>query len=376
VFLSWSGSGLWSSDGTDAGTSRLASLDAPCSYGQPGPWDRWSTASGSLAYFSCGSRALWVTDGSVTGTRKLLEMPARTEGNVWGSTPLDGGVAFGVSDVDGDELWFSDGSPAGTRPLGVRDLYPVGSVRSRVLLSNNWGEGLWTVDAAGHLEVLRADAYGQAFPWRGEAVFPLDAAGPPRLFATDGTQEGTRELEMGDLGPRIAYLNPIGTVGTDLLVLAGLGAGGQLLIASDGSPAGTRVLWAFGEGIGIGPTTAVGKLSFLRVESWPEGGAIWRTDGTQEGTEPVIEAPGFSCCAAMVAFGSKLLFERQTWPDRSEVWQTDGTREGSRPVPGLSSARLFDHAIVGDRLFLESQDLAHGAELWVVEDRSVNPLDE
>jgi hypothetical protein len=78
----------------------------------------------------------------------------------------------------------------------------------------------------------------------------------------------------------------------------------------------------------------------------------------------------------MVAFGSKLLFERQTWPDRSEVWQTDGTREGSRPVPGLSSARLFDHAIVGDRLFLESQDLAHGAELWVVEDRSVNPLDE
>lgn len=376
VFLNGSASELWSSDGTDSGTIRLVSLDAPCSYGQPGPRDRWSTASGSLVYFSCGSRVLWATDGSVPGTTKLLEMPARTEGSIWGTTPLDFGVVLVAGDVDGDELWFSDGSLAGTRPLGVRDLYPVGSVPSRALLSNALGEGLWSVDSTGRLEVLRADAYGEAFPWRGEAVFPLDTAGPPRLFASDGTPEGTRELEMGDLGPRVEYLNPVGVVGSDLLILVGQRSGGLQLIASDGTAIGTRMLLAIGEGFETGAMTAIGGVTFFNLESWPAGVVLWRTDGTREGTKPVIEVPGFRRSQPMVAFGSKLLFERQTWPDRSEVWQTDGTREGSRPVPGLSTERLFDYAVVGDRLFLESQDLAHGSELWVVEDGSADPIDE
>lgn len=128
---------LWRSDGTAAGTHRIADLAVGAASANP----RRAVVAGARVFFVAdvtGAGAeLCVTDGSSSGTRLVADVRA----GPLGSDPSDlvaqhDGVYFAADGGGlGRRLWFSDGTAAGTRPVGAnaaanpRALHALGSRR-------------------------------------------------------------------------------------------------------------------------------------------------------------------------------------------------------------------------------------------------------
>ena len=107
----------WWSDGTPAGTRRIADLcPGPCS-----SWSSFSRAYGGRAFFSATDgthgNEPWITDGtSATSLGDLC--PGTCSSNPTASKEVEGVLFFGVLDSpDGQEVWATDGTPAGTRAV-------------------------------------------------------------------------------------------------------------------------------------------------------------------------------------------------------------------------------------------------------------------
>lgn len=111
VFIT-SGHELWRSDGTVAGTSAVG----PTGTG-PASSPQLHVASGAM-YFAGGGtslqKSLWKTDGTVGGTLKVATIPYSGYGDLFDFTAISGAVYFRVWGADGRELWSSDGTSTGT----------------------------------------------------------------------------------------------------------------------------------------------------------------------------------------------------------------------------------------------------------------------
>ncbi|MEO8196038.1 MAG: ELWxxDGT repeat protein [Thermoanaerobaculia bacterium] len=103
--------------------------------------------------------------------------------------------------------------------------------------------------------------------------------------------------------------------------------------------------------------------------------ALWRTNGTAEGTSLVVRLPervGASW-APPVAVGREIFFLlNDGGNDHVELWNSDGTAGGTGLVRDLSPSRASGGSLagdpeavaVGDTLFFVLEDPAHGSELW------------
>ncbi|MGK2859752.1 MAG: ELWxxDGT repeat protein [Thermoanaerobaculia bacterium] len=112
---------LWTSDGTDAGTHSVAPL--------PGVDYQLLFSTGSRLLFFAKDDAgweLWSSDGTATGSARLVDICAGPGSSVEGitrATMIDGVLHFAADDcVNGLELWKSDGTSAGT--MRVTDIAP------------------------------------------------------------------------------------------------------------------------------------------------------------------------------------------------------------------------------------------------------------
>ncbi len=178
------GTNLWRSDGTAAGTAYVVDL-VPSG----------TTAAGAVAPLS-GGRAFvsqtdgvlglepWVTDGTASGTALLADIApgARSSSP---SQPLSLGdrvVFFANDGVTGVEPWVTDGTPAGTSQLA--DLTP-GSASS-----SPWGMG-----------VALGRAWYRLYSYSGNA-----------LWVTDGTAAGSGVVVQGSGAPNGSLLGPQGLI--------------------------------------------------------------------------------------------------------------------------------------------------------------------
>lgn len=211
---------LWFSDGTGAGTRPLAEV-------VPGPGvvtdgdGQWFEAvvAGPIAFFRGGTQSsgpeLWTTDGTVAGTRRVVDVPLRVEafaGQI-------GGVVYFIGRGTLQEpaaLWRSDGTPEGTRAVPGFDVgsdwpaFPPVVSAGRVFLFAN--QRLWSTDGS--------DSGAQALTgtmlprklWAVAGGVAFSAPAPPSVatgpWFSDGAPSGTRSLgaiepvSPSPLGPR------------------------------------------------------------------------------------------------------------------------------------------------------------------------------
>lgn len=254
------GESLWVTDGTAGGTRRLTSTGETGRY-----FISPMQALGERVFFVAQrpetGREVWVTDGTSEGTSMLLDIRPGPEG----SLPIHddgepeirpvfraaGDRMYFLADdgVHGFEMWSSDGTSAGTRmaadiAAGPGDMYVVSEM----------GPPRVSAEALGDELVFTAD----------------DGVYGTRLWITDGTSEGTRPLH--DLLP--GFRHP-----------------------TEDDP--------FASGYPLLGTIA-GEFYF--ASRWPGPGySLWHTDGTVDGTRPVLEVTSAWYIDDLASTSSELL---------------------------------------------------------------------
>ena len=256
-------------DGTAAGTSNLQGVPL---LGDFAP----RLAHGGLMYGQGADREPWVSDGTTAGTYRLADIAQGIDqSNARGFTPYGNGVFFLASPYPtGTEPWFSDGTTAGTRMIlelvpgpahsGIIGYVSLGNVVVLAVLRSSDGPlELWRSDATAAgtriLATLAPAGNGQIdvqFQRAGARVVITATMDWPdsAVWTSDGTPQGTTLLfDTASLGATaLGGLTVIGDAG-DFVFEATDVVHGRELWASDGTLAGTRIVADSQPGVGVGP---------------------------------------------------------------------------------------------------------------------------
>jgi len=270
-----SGYGLWTSNGTAAGTVEIGGLD---NAGVTGAYSQGLdpssiTVLGGQAIFlgddsnyaSKYAQSLWMTDGTNSGTTEIgglgnagIADKYASGWNPAGFTAIGGEVFFTATDsVDYTGIWVTNGAAAGTIEIGgLKNAGIAGapttafepsaflSLGSKALFENS---GLWVSNgtAAGTTEIstvvgLDLTVVGNEGYFSGD-----DSSGDPTLWETNGTAAGTIEIggvaNAGVSGADSKGLNPCNftALGNEVVFTGSDASGAQILWITNGSATGT-----------------------------------------------------------------------------------------------------------------------------------------
>lgn len=301
--LYWAASnGLWVSGGSPANTRRLHPVKADSDSGMHRVGDRIYFAGRT----SSTGTELWVTDGTEAGTRMVTEIvpgPGSAFGgcNEWahiGST-----VLFTASDQDGLcgwQLWRSDGTGAGTRKLRdfTNAIVPTQLTRmgSAVYFRafRDWdGTELWRTDGTGAgTDIVRDINPGGGYSEpehlvasRGTLFFVADDGPHGReLWRSDGSSPGTRLVRDIATGGRDAYIDLITKTAKGWVFFGAAKAGeGHEPFRSKGTSATTRRTKDVRKGVKGGMrvycgdcSVALGKHVYFCGNDGRKGWELWR----------------------------------------------------------------------------------------------------
>jgi ELWxxDGT repeat protein len=385
---------LWVSDGTAAGTRIVRDVcRQACSSSPSDP-----IAAGSRLFFLADDgrtgRQLWRTDGTSAGTVRVSELPAATFKNGLRAGAHTDRLFFAADDGHhGEELWLSDGTLAGTRLLADLDVadragsapkafMPLGDSLLFFADDGLHGSELWRSDGTADGTTLVHEfspgpqAPAQFWPlWPNEETggtvfFSAELGGSPRrMWKTDGTSAGTLQLTPEELdvrdGPRVA--------GGKVFFTAIDSPHGKELWVTDGTAAGTRLVTDLAPGTFASDpaflTPFQGKLFFSAIADPPsfEGRRLWRSDGTEAGTIPLMDTAWSP--RALTVHQGLLYFFAEDWQHGRELWRSDGTAAGTVLAadvkPGPGSLRFEAMTSLGSRLLLWNPDSSGTPELWV-----------
>jgi len=335
---------LWRTDGTPDGTE-LVVRDLGS--------DLELTGFGDQVVFGVRG-ALWMSDGTVPGTRVVKHLPFFPTGlkGITGLKTMNDVVLF--SDGNGG-LWRSDGTEAGTTMvrhldprLPVHDLTPAGITKGEETIffravGGDIGAELWRSDGteAGTIPVVDLNAGGGSFPgyfrvFEKRLYFGADGGTGFEPWVSDGTPEGT--ISLGDLNSTgSSYARHFREAG-DLIFFAadqGLGDGTELW-RTDGTPQGTRRVLDINPNGGSLPNALVemNGVLYFRADDGTHGSELWRSDGTAPGASspisPRTAAPSHAACWQSATCSSSP-------PTTARPARSCGAPTGRLAAPGGSS---------------------------------------
>lgn len=418
-----SGSELWVTDGTDAGTTLFKDINAGAAGSFASAWVALGTQAVFTAQDAASGNELWVSDGTPGGTTLLADLNAGAAG----SAPLhlgslvvagkaDAGQAmFVLSDgKTGREIWVTDGTKAGTTQL--KDINPAGDSTPTpwtavggvaVFGANNGtaGQELWVSDGTGAGTALLLDAATGLPSSDPEVLGPLLVGGVAdstkllvaldnitngrELWLTDGTKAGTALFL--DAAPGAAGSDPGAwtAVGKTAVFAATTAAEGRELWVSDGTAKGTTLLLDANPGaagsdpVVLGPLLVAGvpdttKL-LVRLDDGKNGAELWVTDGTKGGTSLFLDINAGAKASdptAWTAVNGRAVFVAQTDAAGAELWTSDGTALGTSllldanpgaagSTPALVGPLMVNGVADPTRLVFLMDDGSAGQELWV-----------
>lgn len=192
--------------------------------------------------------------------------------------------------------------------------------------------------------------------------FAEDVAHGRELWATNGTEQGTKLVADIKTGPDSSQLQSLHEFNGRLLFFADDGVHGMEPWISDGTPQGTKILKDVLSG-GQGSVPYFGGnlffvsngVAYFTANDGSHGNELWRTDGTTAGTVLVADIrPGAAGSASLkgdsfAASGSDVFFAADDGVHGNELWRTDGTAAGTQLAadvrPGSESS--FPSALTG-----------------------------
>ena len=326
------------------------------------------TASGSdphtlrpgknLLYFLVDS-SLWVSNGTEAGTHIV-------------STTYSGGVtdtAENLTVIDDIAfytnpafLWRSDGTVDGTGVIRFAKCSNLIAFEKKLVFTSSDGihdSAVWTSDGTSYGTVLvkagltLSSTHPRFYLCNARLYFNGEDGGKVGLIETDGTASGTRVIAESS-----ETLLPISI-------------GGRLYVVSQGilytvQSGGLTPVVDFAEA-GIDFTDLQGKESngslVFAGFSFLDGTAIWRTDGTQEGTFRLTdwsETTPFSY--SLTSYGGTVFFAYGT--EETRLWATNGTLSGTRTLGSMSLPLDAKLSVGQGGVYFNGEDAANGRQLW------------
>jgi len=408
---------LWRSDGTTANTTLVADIDPGSLPSYPGEGGYVFAGSGQTVFFTARDAAkgqghgveLWavpITAAGVAASPVLLEIEPGPES----STPrelvqLGGMVCFSAYEsTGGAELWCSDGTPSGTQRLVDVVPGPDGSSPTGLAVIDGslyysavdaqHGRELWVSSGAPENGQLIADAVtvldsagsspssGIVTNVGGAGIRYFSARDPlhgRELWRTDGTTDGTWMVK--DIDPRSANdwydLEPKSMAELNgILYFSAWDEDDARLWRTDGTLAGTWLLNnpdSAKQYESIVEVAAAGGQVFFTAYNSNYDLQLWKSDGTPAGTVLVKTLPGevLSDARQLTVLGNMVIFKglRKTGMFSSDfdIWRSDGTEDGTLPILGpitYGYDALDDRIVVGNKLYF---DLTAADGLWVTD---------
>jgi ELWxxDGT repeat protein len=351
-----SGREVWSSDGTEAGTSLLRDINPAAADAQPTTFVRFGDALYFRAQDGATGLELWKTQGTEETTVQVADLHPGGEGSIpTYPTVFRDALFFSADDAFTPglgfdrELWRTDGTADGT--TRVRDINP-GKVPSipgeltrlgELLIfkagTAEQGGELWRSDGTEDGTQIIADMNpgpSSSFPTNltrvGSQIYfaANDGQTGRELWRTDGTSEGT--VRLTDINPGPGDAGPIGVAFRGgILFTAGDPDHGRELWFSDGTPGGARLVKDIIPGPPLSSPldiTVVGRVAYFAIVALSDVGdgsvrtELWRSDGTEAGTQRVWQAPGrFNgySIRGLTAIGGTLIFTAPTQADANGI---------------------------------------------------------
>lgn len=401
-----SGSELFRSDGTEAGTIQVKDINIGGGGSSPSVITRFGPTQsvemlGSL-YFTAddgvNGEELWKTDGTEEGTVLVKDINPAGSSRPSRLTVFNDTLYFSA-DEDGDffddGLWKSDGTEAGTEKINIT--LPFGGVPSAVTVvaSNNLNV-FFTLDNIGKHELWASNGtelgtglvkvigdnsnfhtvMNNKLYFQGD-----DGTNGEELWVSDGTEAGTFMLK--DIRANSPSSTPVSLTVLDinattsnLFFVADDGVSGSELWVSDGTAAGTKIvsdIWV--GGTGSNPTNLTvfdGELYFSATDGL-SGIELWKTLGGANAVELVKDInPGIDGGSVNQFFPTDkgLLFNANNGVDGVELWISDGTENGTLLLKDINeSGSSFPQAkaIVNDNILVIADDGVNGYEMWVTD---------
>lgn len=356
---------LWRTDGTSGGTFKLADNIASGSS---------TVSSNSYVFFRSNDSSLWRTDGTLAGTIDLLaDQPADvtdiTQLRVFGET-----LTFtATTEAHGLEPWISDGTTSGThmlsdltpgtgsswwntRAVGLNDQY-IFIYEGSNLFSYNIIEEKAT-DLSTKIWSTRTTMVNGVLYFNGRSA--SDSTNGYELWRSDGSDTGTYQVKDILSGSSSSHPEEFMVLEDKLVFTAYSTAGTQTgintgLWVSDGTNAGTKLIYEFDDDY---PSIYRLNIDYGGLAFFSYNSGFWRTDGTSAGTFR-LEGLGAYPSSTLVVDNKLLMLNGNT------ATLTDGTNGGTETVLENSGIQYFHRGIsLGSTILFDAHDIDKGGNLW------------
>jgi ELWxxDGT repeat protein len=398
-----SGEELWGSDGTAKGTRLVQDIRIGGDASEP---DQLTALGNKVVFVASGPGGLkqvWVSDGKRRGTKALTNFTA----DGWGAKPADFTVAgercfFTSGQVVNNVLWVTDGTPQGTReirdaagqPLKVTPgtMVAQGEDVYFAVETHPAGRSVWRSDGTDAGTVRVKEVHAPSLTGGNRWILPIRRLGESvaffsteseetKLWVSDGTEGGTREVVVEPAWDDYFSIHESMEFGDRIVFRAHSLATGMRWWISDGTTVGTRILkdipvnTSFDGSVRRMPRSAVmDGVLYLVVDGLSLGRELWRSDGTAEGTLPVLDirpGEGSSDPAELTVAKGRLYFTADDGVNGRELWSSDGTPEGTvmeaESLAGPPASKPSMLTALGDRLYFATENREYGYELHVMD---------
>ncbi len=333
------GKEIWTSNGTDAGTTLLLDVVSGSDSSSPA---NLTNVNGTL-FFTANDGAhgseLWSSNGTTAGTALLKDVRNGTSSSrISQLTNVNGTLFFSADDgTHGLELWSSNGTAAGTTNFfdirtGVKPSVPshLTNVNGRLFFlayDNSHGWTLWSSNGT-----VPGTAVVKQFPQSGKAshlhqftnvngtlfftTYNDDDEHGSQLWMSNGTAAGTKVLR-DFAAPNHRARSPVAhltELNGNLYFIANDQGHGTELWMSNGTTGETELVKDILPGkksSGISELTNVNGTLYFKANNGADGTELWKSNGTSDGTELVSDlAPGVasSLPSDLTNFNGQLLF--------------------------------------------------------------------
>ncbi|MEA2558910.1 MAG: hypothetical protein QOH06_414 [Acidobacteriota bacterium] len=275
------------------------------------PDARSLVAQGNRAFFLTGGREVWTSDGTAAGTRRVADFPRQPGPQLGGLVLLDGRAYFTANSNSrrGRELWSTGPRPGSQRVLAsIRGPYAwIGELEKsgdRIVFLAIGSDGVKLWSSRGSFQSTAQltgcpggcpHVYGELTPVApGRFVFHGQNQEGGGIWVTDGTPAGTRLLQKTGLrgltqavaanGRVLIEVTEEYEVG-ELWVTNGTAAG--TFLAARGGPTLSHY-WGWSGSLSAGG--ANGRLVFpgFRDDEIYDV-VLWSSDGSRDGSHPIVE---------------------------------------------------------------------------------------